>query len=211
MESKRDNESMYVEAWDNVYKVPDNPFDIAGPYEWIVDLEDRDEIYGTVLDAGCGAGHNALYLAAKGHAVVGIDVSAIAIKRAKEKAQEKEVKNVTFLRADICKLSGLDNQFDTVIDIGCFHSLDGDDPSRYVEALRTSCKAGARVYLRAFSDSNPKSEKFVGRGPRCSETQIRTAFLYGWETNRLDERQIALALPGKEIQSYAWFGEIQKL
>ena len=39
------------------------PWDIPGPQPAIVGLEEAGEIRGSVLDAGCGTGENALYLA----------------------------------------------------------------------------------------------------------------------------------------------------
>jgi len=86
MTSKTDAQS-YRDTWNEIYaNRDDNPFDVEDPYEWIVQLEVGGRIRGTVLDAGCSGGHNALYLAEKGHEVVGIDITEPAISRAIEKA-----------------------------------------------------------------------------------------------------------------------------
>ncbi len=77
------NEQEYIEGWEKLYSRKENPFDINEPNEWIVELEASGKIRGAVLDAGCGTGDNALYLAAEEHAVVGIDISTKAIERAK--------------------------------------------------------------------------------------------------------------------------------
>lgn len=100
-----------------------NPFpDVEGPYRWVVDLEENGKIQGAVFDSGCGAGHNSIYLASKGFMVTGVDISSKAIERARQKARDKGIV-VDFVKANACELVGLDNKFDTVIDIGCFHSL----------------------------------------------------------------------------------------
>ena len=39
-----------------------------------------------ILDCGCGAGDNANYLASRGHAVVGFDLSPSAVAAARERA-----------------------------------------------------------------------------------------------------------------------------
>ncbi|MGZ4914859.1 MAG: class I SAM-dependent methyltransferase [Halobacteriota archaeon] len=51
------------------------PWDIGHPQREFVQLEEADEIKGSVLDVGCGTGENALYLAERGHEVWGVDFS----------------------------------------------------------------------------------------------------------------------------------------
>ena len=49
------------------------PWDIGRPQKAFLDVADR--ITGSVLDAGCGTGDNALSFASRGHKVTGIDRS----------------------------------------------------------------------------------------------------------------------------------------
>ena len=42
-----------------------------------------------VLDSGCGEGRNSIYLAKQGFRVYGLDISAIAIDKAREWAEKK--------------------------------------------------------------------------------------------------------------------------
>ena len=207
MTMKNDNEQKYRESWERVYK-GQSPFDVKAPEQWVVELEKNHKIRGKVLDSGCGSGHDAIYLASKGYSVVGIDISETAIKKAKEKAAEKGVKTVEFLCENVVKLSGHDNEFDTAMDIGLFHSLDGDDPSKYTEALHRACKLNSAVYLRAFSDSNSLRENY--KGPRCTEKQIRSAFSEGWKIGSLEEKEIKVMLPDETVSAYAWFAEIYR-
>ena len=44
---------------------------------------------GAVLDAGCGTGENALYLASLGWPVLGVDVAETALAIAREKARDR--------------------------------------------------------------------------------------------------------------------------
>src|SRR5580700_10497346 len=90
------------------------PWDIAGPQPALVALEEAGTIEGSVLDVGCGTGENALYLAARGHEVWGIDFVPLAIERAKAKAQDRGL-SVHFQQADALELEKLGRQFDTVI------------------------------------------------------------------------------------------------
>ena len=47
------------------------PWDIGSPQKAFLDV--ADQIAGSVLDAGCGTGENALFFASRGHKVTGID------------------------------------------------------------------------------------------------------------------------------------------
>ena len=55
---------------------------------------------GRALDVACGAGRNALYLAANGYAVTGLDVSRVALDRAEAAAAERDLA-VEWLCADL--------------------------------------------------------------------------------------------------------------
>src|SRR4051794_11108004 len=63
------------------------PQEIGRPQPAFVGVADR--VAGSVLDAGCGTGENALFLAGRGHTVTGIDFLAEPIARAKQKAAER--------------------------------------------------------------------------------------------------------------------------
>ena len=65
-----------------------------------------DQITGSVLDAGCGTGENALFFASRGHKVTGIDFLAEPIARAKKQASELGV-TATFLAMDALTLERL--------------------------------------------------------------------------------------------------------
>jgi len=201
------NEKKYREDWECVYRGR-SPFDVENPEQWVVDLTENGEIRGRVLDSGCGSGRNALYLALKGYSVVGIDISETAIKRANQKAIEKGIKNVEFLCENVVNLSGHDDEFDTVVDIGLFHSLDGHDPSTYAHSLHRACRTGGIVYLRAFSDSNVKRENY--KGPQCTEKRVRAAFSKGWNIDCLKEKEVKVTLPDETVTAYAWFAAISK-
>lgn len=76
----------------------------------------------TVLDIGCGLGSAAVYLAALGHTVTGIDVSATAIKKAKRKASQAGVA-VTFIVGDILATDFKRKSFSFLYDRGCLQHL----------------------------------------------------------------------------------------
>ena len=63
------------------------PWDIGRPQKAFLDVADR--ITGSVLDAGCGTGDTAIFLAGRGCQVTGIDFIEEAINRARHKAAER--------------------------------------------------------------------------------------------------------------------------
>src|SRR5207245_6450136 len=90
------------------------PWDIGRPQREFIRLEETGEIKGSVLDAGCGTGENALYLASRGHEVWGVDAAPTAIEKAKEKAKARNIA-ATFRLHDALDLKKLKRSFDAVM------------------------------------------------------------------------------------------------
>ncbi len=124
-----------VEFFDNAYRDGGRPtWDIGRPQGALVRLAGSGLIVGSVLDAGCGTGENALYLAARGHPVLGVDVAAAAIERALAKVADRDLP-AEFLVADALDLGALGRTFDTVLDVGLFHTLSDAERPRYAASL----------------------------------------------------------------------------
>ena len=124
------------------------PWDIGKPQKPFLDVADR--IGGAVLDAGCGTGDTALFLAGRGCRVTGLDFLEEPIRRARRKATERGL-TATFLVMDALALKDLPEVFDSVIDSGLFHVFSDEDRKRYVEGLATVLKPGGRLFLLCFS------------------------------------------------------------
>jgi cyclopropane fatty-acyl-phospholipid synthase-like methyltransferase len=155
------------------------PWDIDGPQKTLVDL--ADQITGSILDAGCGTGENALYFASRGHKVTGIDFLAGPIEQAKQKAVARGLK-ATFLVMDALELKALPEVFDTAIDSGLFHVFGDEDRKRYVDGLASVLKPGGRLFLICFSNDEPGTQ-----GPRrVSRQELETAFADGWTVESIE-------------------------
>lgn len=210
MNEQVDRSSGPAAWWEAAYAAGKTPFDCDAPLGWVEELFARGEIRGSVLDAGCGGGHNAIWLAERGHEVVGADISPTAIGRAREKAAARGVA-VTFIAGDLCELAGFDGRFDTVVDIGCFHSVRGEeDRARYAAALRRACRPGARLHLRAFSDKNAPKAIGAHTAPRVPEAELRAAFARGWRIDALEGKQTTQVLhdPAAPMVVEAWFARL---
>jgi ubiquinone/menaquinone biosynthesis C-methylase UbiE len=77
---------------------------------------------GAVLDVGCGAGSNVLWLARKGYEAHGVDLSPGAIRAAGERASEAGL-TVDLRVGDALALDFPAARFDALVDHGCFHTL----------------------------------------------------------------------------------------
>ncbi len=147
------------------------PWDVGAPQPEIVRLAEEGEIVGDVLDAGCGTGENALYLAGLGRRVMGIDAAPSAIARAREKAAARGL-GVPFLVADALELAKLRRRFETVIDCGLFHTFDAPRRRAYAHSLCEVLSPGGTLHVLCFSDEEPP-----GPGPwRISEGDLGEAF-----------------------------------
>lgn len=184
-----DFESRYTEA-------VSPPWETGRPQPEFVALSEAGALEGRVLDVGCGTGENAIYLAARGHEVVGLDGAASAIEKARTNAAERGLKG-EFVVGDALELEpgSLGGQFDTIIDSGLFHVFDDDDRVRYVANLAGALRPGGSYHMVCFSELEPP-----GWGPRrVTREEIREAFLAddwkikeileaGFETNMREEQ-----------------------
>jgi len=184
------------------------PWDIGKPQS--IFAEAADQIKGSVLDAGCGTGENALYLAAQGHKVTGIDFVEMAVAEARRKAQEQKVP-ATFLVMDALALDTLPEQFDSVLDCGLFHVFSDEDRRKYVSGLASVVKPGGQLFLACFSDKEPP-----GDGPRrISRQEIHDAFRNGWQIESIQETRFDVRpdLEGMQFSEggpFAWFCVIRR-
>jgi SAM-dependent methyltransferase len=163
------------------------PWDIGQPQPAFVALAERGDIQGSVLDAGCGTGENALYFASLGHETWGIDGAPAAIEQARQKAQERDL-SVEFRVHDALALEKLGRTFDTVTDSGLFHVFDDEDRARYVESLGRVLGSGGRYFMLCFSDRQPGAFPLPRR---VTQEEIRAAFADGWRADEIVEARFA--------------------
>src|SRR3954451_13069622 len=149
------------------------PWDIGRPQRAFAAIAGR--VTGPVLDVGCGTGEHALFFAARGHHVIGIDFVGEAIRRARSKAAERGLA-VEFLVKDALTLGQWGERFASVIDSGLFHVFSPDDRRRYVQGLRHVTEPGGRIFLMCGSAEEPRDVI-----PRVSRQELDDAFADGWE------------------------------
>jgi cyclopropane fatty-acyl-phospholipid synthase-like methyltransferase len=184
------------------------PWDIGRPQATLAAAADR--FAGPVLDAGCGTGEHALFFAARGHRVTGIDFVDEAIRRARAKAEARGVA-AEFLIKDATALEGWGRRFASVIDCGLFHGFSDDDRRRYVRGLARVVEPGGRLFLMCFSDEEPGAE-----GPRrVSRQELYDAFADGWEVESVQPARIEVNPEFTEVKfseggPKAWFAVVRR-
>jgi SAM-dependent methyltransferase len=193
------------QPWDASYDDGPAPWDIGRPQPAIARLADGGAFTGTVLDAGCGTGDNAIHIAALGRPVLGFDVAESAVAIARRRAAEHGL-DAEFVVADALRLDELDRAFDTVLDSALFHTFDDGEQRAYAASLASVTRRGGSLHLLCFSDVGDET------GPHpVSERQLRAAFAAdsGWEivsisADRCDTRFAEAGVP-------AWLARITRV
>ena len=106
------------------YKEGSTPWDIGKPDFNLVQTVTTTPIAPCkALDIGCGTGDNAIWLSQQNFNVIGIDISEIAIEKAREKVAKANVA-CAFAVLNILKTHVDGAPFGFVFDRGCFHTMD---------------------------------------------------------------------------------------
>jgi len=192
-------------GWDSAYRDHLPPWDIGRPQSAFVRLADAGLLSGRVLDAGCGTGEHVLLAAAHGAEAMGVDLSALAIEKARGKAAERGL-TARFEVADALYLERLGDSFDTVTDSGLFHVFDDADRARYVTSLAAVIEPGGRYYMMCFSDSQPG----VWGPRRVRREEIPLAFGDGWEVESLTPDTLAVNPIAGIASVSAWLAVIRR-
>ena len=186
--------------WDAAYAGESAPpWDIGRPQPAFAALAAEGRLVGDLLDVGCGTGEHALMAAAGGANVLGVDLAAVAVERARAKAAERGL-SARFEVGDVLTMQLPDAAFDTVLDSGCFHSFDDAGRSRYVDVLRRVTRPGGVLYLACFSDRQPGDW-----GPRrVTRAELEDSFSAGWSIESLEPETFVINPMMDVTEVQAW-------
>jgi SAM-dependent methyltransferase len=127
---------------------------------------------GDVLDVGCGAGSNVLFLAQNGFRAHGIDLSPGAVAAATSRITASRL-TADIREGDALALDFADRTLDGVVDHGCFHTLPLRRREDYAKEVGRVLRPGGSFVLswvaREYTDP---------RGPphRPSVQEVATVF-----------------------------------
>jgi SAM-dependent methyltransferase len=200
------HERMAGRPWDASYHDGPAPWDIGHPQPAIARLASGGAFAGSVLDAGCGTGENALLVASLGLPVLGVDVAGTAVAMARAKASERGIE-AEFVLADALQLGRLGRRFETVLDCGLFHSFDGDERPGYVASLASVTGHGGTLYVLCFSDQGP------GTGPHpVSQEELSAPFSpgTGWNVAAVEPDRVQTRFHD-DHGAPAWLATIKRI
>lgn len=159
--------------WEERYRTGETPWDVGVADGHLVDMVESGRIAtGRALEVGCGTGTNARWLAEQGFAVVAVDVSSLAIAKAKAAPPPTEgsleIHCLDFLKD---KVPG--GPFDLVFDRGVFHVFD-DAADRARFAANVASLLAPRGMWLSLIGSTEGPERDVGP-PRRSARDVALA------------------------------------
>jgi SAM-dependent methyltransferase len=184
--------------WDALYRQGTPPWDTGRPQAELVRIVEEGLVRrGTVLELGCGTGADAIYLAKQGFEVTAVEVSPIAIERARARAEQHDAL-LRFVLGDVLKFGATAGQFDFVYDAGFYHFMRQSDLSGLLDLLWRVTRPGSH-YLTLAGATGEKAE---GGPPQVSEDDIH--FELGRLFELVELRPMRLASPIRPEGFLGW-------
>jgi 2-polyprenyl-3-methyl-5-hydroxy-6-metoxy-1,4-benzoquinol methylase len=167
--------------YDLMYRISKPRWDDEKIPPQVEKLSSRVGKTGAAIDLGCGTGTQSIYLAQKGLAVTGVDISPTAIRQAVKKASRAGVKP-EFIVHDVTSLNFLRGPFDIALDMGCFHGLSNTGRQRYALGLTRLMRPGG-VLLIWGMDPRP-----LGIG--LTSAEVEKTFTSGFRLESVEPDQL---------------------
>ena len=155
--------------WDSRYNNPSFVFGTE-PNDFLRDYAHHLP-KGKILSLAEGEGRNAVFLAAQGYDVTGVDSSAVGLEKAQRLAQSRSVR-ITTITADLAQFKIEPNSWDGVVSIFCHlpSTLRRDVYKRVAAGL----KPGGCFLIEAYT---PKQLAFKTGGPQNPDSMPDLASL----------------------------------
>jgi SAM-dependent methyltransferase len=153
--------------WDNLYRKSKGYVFGKEPATFLVENLQQLPI-GRALDLAMGEGRNAVYLAKKGFDVVGVDISEVAVRKAKHLARENGVRIQTVI-ADLHKYQLQPESYDVIL---VFYYLQRSLVPQIVRAL----KPGGVLVFESETVDDLKHHKTQNHAGLLEHGELKTLF-----------------------------------
>jgi SAM-dependent methyltransferase len=160
-------------SWNESYASGDPPWDTGQPEPLLVEFVTSGGITpARTLEIGAGTGTNAIWLAEHGFDVLGIDVSSLAVEKARAKMEGRDLR-CRFTTLDFLAAPPPDPPFHFIFDRGCFHVFDEPtERARFAaHVAATLAPGGLWLSLIGSTEGSPRE---VGP-PRRSAREVALA------------------------------------
>lgn len=159
-----------AERWNQRYEAGDTPWDTGLPSCELQRVIEQEHVRPCrAIELGCGTGVNAVWLAQQGFDVTAIDLSPLALERARHRAESVGVK-LRFLQGDVLDPPReMGGPYEFVFDRGCYHAVRRLDVGRYLQTLDEVAAPGSRALILAGNAREPHDPG----PPVVSEDEIR--------------------------------------
>jgi ubiquinone/menaquinone biosynthesis C-methylase UbiE len=134
-----------------------------------------------ILDLGCGAGRNSVYLSKKGFDVVGFDVSKSALKLASKWVEKERLPSVTFTLGNMINIPFDDCSFHAVVSVSVIHHGVKEDIMRTIAEINRILKKKGVFLANIASVKDPR----YSEGEKVEENTFR--ILEAFEEYRFEE------------------------
>jgi SAM-dependent methyltransferase len=136
-------------AWSNIYRVGKHRsiWDHSFPSPELIGYISSAslDVGARVLDAGCGSGRDAIFLAGCGFETHGLDFSAEALDIARGR---DSARSVNWHHGSMLKTPFPAQHFDLITDRGCLHHIGGARRVEYAKEIARILKPGGILFLR---------------------------------------------------------------
>ena len=143
---------------------------------------------GRAIDLGCGSGQNALFLAARGFEVTGVDFSPVAVAAARA-AAESDGLVAEFVRGDLTEppAEWSSGTYDLVVDHSVLDDLQGADRARMAAGVHELTHPGSTVVIWCFYDEIAWWRRAGARYPGIRPGELEERFGAAFSVDRLPE------------------------
>lgn len=136
-----------------------------------------------ILDCACGIGTQALGLASRGHEVVGVDLSAAAVARARREASQRGL-SIQFEEGDMRNLGAIPGGFDVALaaDNALPHLLTDEDFNMALSQIAAQLRPGG-LFLATLRDYDELLKTHPGAPPPAffEDASLRRIYHQVWD------------------------------